>query len=258
MLLLHNSGSGLDLARNANVAALRYKKWKSGHKQPMVKGDPLKVFVNWGIRAGGVRAILPYAIRVAGEKPVLNADNELAVSKVKSYIAFKEAGIDCPRLFDSADAATNSGVAFLGRADGLHSGMGIAQYSAGAVPDKHDFYVEALTRRHELRIHVFCDTVLVTQYKKVAPGGGLIGNYQFGARYLIWPLAGYLGPKTTAKATEAALLAVKALNLDFGAVDLMVTEDKRIVVLEVNTAPGIGSEGLMKAYTDTLNMVRLP
>jgi hypothetical protein len=41
---------------------------------------------------------------------------------------------------------------------------------------------------------------------------------------------------------EVASKAVEALNLDFGAVDILQTPSGQYVVVEVNTAPGVGSE----------------
>lgn len=50
---------------------------------------------------------------------------------------------------------------------------------------------------------------------------------------------------------DVAHAAVKALGLDFGAVDLGVTADKRIIVLEVNRAAGIEG-GTIAAYANAV------
>lgn len=44
-------------------------------------------------------------------------------------------------------------------------------------------------------------------------------------------------------ATEQARRAIKALGLDFGAVDMLRGEDGKIYILEVNTAPGVIKSG---------------
>jgi len=48
--------------------------------------------------------------------------------------------------------------------------------------------------------------------------------------------------------TEYAIASVDALGLDFGAVDLIVSKEGKVYVLEVNTAPGIEGKTL-EAYT---------
>jgi D-alanine-D-alanine ligase-like ATP-grasp enzyme len=48
---------------------------------------------------------------------------------------------------------------------------------------------------------------------------------------------------------NAAVAACAALGLDFGAVDLVVDKRDRLpYILEVNTAPGLQSPGLISAY----------
>ncbi len=47
------------------------------------------------------------------------------------------------------------------------------------------------------------------------------------------------GINVTEETKAAAIAAVQALNLDFGAVDIVINRDNRPVVLEVNTAAGL-------------------
>jgi Fe-S cluster assembly iron-binding protein IscA len=47
------------------------------------------------------------------------------------------------------------------------------------------------------------------------------------------------GVELPSKVKEAAIEAVAALNLDFGAVDLAISKKGSVCVFEVNTAPGI-------------------
>lgn len=56
--------------------------------------------------------------------------------------------------------------------------------------------------------------------------------------------------------TEYSIKAIKALGLDFGAIDLIVGKDGKVYVLEVNTAPGIEGATLdkyVKAFQENLN-----
>lgn len=52
--------------------------------------------------------------------------------------------------------------------------------------------------------------------------------------------------------TSTAIDAVKAIGLDFGAVDIVESKDGKFYVLEVNTAPGIGSMELLNEYAFSL------
>lgn len=56
-------------------------------------------------------------------------------------------------------------------------------------------------------------------------------------------------------ATWQAVSALKALKLDFGAVDMVLGEDGKIYVLEVNTAPGVirsGAQGTLAKLADQI------
>ena len=54
---------------------------------------------------------------------------------------------------------------------------------------------------------------------------------------------------------NAAALAVKSLGYNFGAVDLFLLNDGRIVVLEVNSAPALRSDYTMNAYKTALERI---
>ena len=52
---------------------------------------------------------------------------------------------------------------------------------------------------------------------------------------------------------QEALKAVAALELDFGAVDVVVDKEGKAYVLEVNTAPGLENQQTIQAYTNAFN-----
>jgi hypothetical protein len=64
---------------------------------------------------------------------------------------------------------------------------------------------------------------------------------------------GYVFRKPTTKlpkvARNSAKAAITALNLDFGAVDLIVSDEGRPIILEVNTGPGLIAVGIEKYAT---------
>lgn len=61
----------------------------------------------------------------------------------------------------------------------------------------------------------------------------------------------YRGFKSTQAMRHLASLAVKALGLTFGAVDMAVTPDGTLKLLEVNTAPGIEG-GTLETYVEAV------
>jgi hypothetical protein len=93
---------------------------------------------------------------------------------------------------------------------------------------KCDFYVQFIPTAVEYRVWVYRRRHLATYEKYL---GGPIESrniYDFGFRYLDTPPEDLSAP---------ASAAVQALELDFGAVDILRGQDGRAYVLEVNTAP---------------------
>jgi hypothetical protein len=52
---------------------------------------------------------------------------------------------------------------------------------------------------------------------------------------------------------QEAVNAVKALDLVFGAVDCVESDDGKIYIIEVNTGPGLKTEGTLNAYLEAIN-----
>lgn len=132
-----------------------------------------------------------------------------------------------------------------------HSGKGIEIIQEGQVPAA-PLYVKYKKKRFEYRVHVFKGEVIDTQQKKKRNEAErpdtfntLIRNSANGWVYCRNDIA----PDIFRNAL--AVLAVKTLGLDFGAVDIIYNEhENQNYLLEVNTAPGLeGStlETYMKA-----------
>ena len=58
------------------------------------------------------------------------------------------------------------------------------------------------------------------------------------------------------EAKNAAIKAVEALDLDFGAVDIIETRQGEIFVLEVNTAPGLEGKTVESYGNAILNFIK--
>jgi len=99
---------------------------------------------------------------------------------------------------------------------------------------RRDYYVEYIPTVREYRIHVIGEEVIRVQGKFLdIPNQKLawVRNYTTGYRFR--------APKKRLRPVrlKMAVNAVKAVGLDFGAVDLLVADNNETYILEVNTAP---------------------
>lgn len=127
-------------------------------------------------------------------------------------------------------------------------------------PGRADYYVKKVDTIREYRIHIFTlpgqEPVSIRAGMKVHREGFTaphpwIRSYDGG-----WRLSyGEWWRETLLQRTrDTAKRAVKALGLDFGAVDIGTTPDGRDVVFEVNRAPGLEG-GTIDAYVQKIAAV---
>lgn len=227
-----------------------YKTWSGGakalgeragilratRKQVEKHGDFSHV-INWGRsqrRFRGEYINAPEAVSVAS--------NKLLAAK-----AFDEAKVPQAPFTESREEATR-----WIREDGktvvcrtllrANSGRGIVLAAPGMEGDipAAPLYVEYIKKADEYRVHVFGGKIIDVQQKKKRldfPEDKVnfqIRNAQFG-----WVFCREdVNPPQAVK--DAAISAVAALGLDFGAVDIGWNQHKELaVVYEVNTAPGL-------------------
>lgn len=109
-------------------------------------------------------------------------------------------------------------------------------------------------KRTEFRIHVVDGKVILSQVKLRKEGHAenpasntIVRNVASGWVYGVNTVEEAEG---IAEVREAAIKAVEAFGLDFGAVDLVYKHDTKVpYVLEINTAPGLADEGsALEAY----------
>jgi glutathione synthase/RimK-type ligase-like ATP-grasp enzyme len=168
---------------------------------------------------------------------------------INKYVAFKtlrESGVSVPAFTTSRQEATvwlESGrVVGRGTLTG-HEGAGITIHSKGDALPQVPLYVKYIPKKKEFRVHIIGDKIVDVQQKVLKVG---TPNPTFEIRNtangFIFQRQGISVPPIC---TEQALLAVRALGLDVGAVDVIWNESQnKAYVLEVNTAPGLEGTSL--------------
>ena len=135
-----------------------------------------------------------------------------------------------------------------------HSGEGI-EVTEGIeiVPDGAPLYTRGVHNNGEYRVHVFDGEVILYQKKsrRVDEDGNVVTAE--GAEADVRNLASNWVYRTgnlkrLERIETLAIDAVRALGLDFGAVDIIKDADGNVFVLEVNTAPGISNTETANAY----------
>lgn len=204
---------------------------------------------------------------IVGQATVLNSPEAVnrAANKISALNAMRDAGVSvvdfatdratAQRWVDAGD------VVFVRNQLRGHSGAGIVAVCSQAPNDlgnvehsttlpQAQLYTRGVSSQHrEYRIHVFKGQPIFVQQKRRSNGYSDNPNYSNVVRNHGngWIYAhGSLTPIIPA-AVENAVLAVQALGLDFGAVDVLTRGDD-CWVLEVNTAPGQSGETNRATY----------
>lgn len=222
--------------------ALGIKRIKHGNSKFRGRAD--KTVINWG---SGNLPDQVAACRVLNKPDAIKK----ASNKLISFELFKEAGVSIPDFFTTQEAAS----AYIQEGGGKsivcrtvlsgHSGVGIviADTQDALVPAR--LYTAYVKKTQEYRYHVFQGRVVDIQRKarkqdvpdeqvnwKVR---NLDGGFIFARE----------GVVESEQASENAIMAVAALGLDFGAVDLVYNERQdKYYVLECNSAPGLSGSTL--------------
>ena len=177
-----------------------------------------------------------------------------AVNKLKTFCDLVQAEINIPSFGPDSAIAKRwlaDGKIVVGRQklEG-HGGDGIVIMKKLEDFVECKLYTQHLRHKIEFRVHIVKDKVIDVTEKRKKRGVDadiLIRNRQTGWVYC---RDGMVVPDGV---TEQALKAVKALGLDFGAVDVAYRErENNAYVLEVNTAPGLEGTTLLR-YKEAFN-----
>lgn len=228
-----------------------------GVKRIKHDGKPLKTdrYINWGAST--------LARQIVGEAINKHAAVSNASDKLISFKLFKEAEVPIPEFTESKEEAEKwlaEGKRVVARTKlRAHSGEGIviSDPDNGVKLADAKLYTRYIPKAEEYRLHVYQDEVFFTQRKarnKDIPDDKvdwLVRNHGNGFIYANLDVK----MSSAAKAHKAAIMAVKALSLDFGAVDLVYNRQKdTYYVLEVNTAPGLTGSTL-DAYVNLFQRI---
>lgn len=223
------SNSALALSRSLGVKRLRHE---GSRFIPKVND----VIINWG------SSVLPSWSR----GKVVNSCEKvaIAVNKKLTFSRLSECGVSTPDYTDSQEKAqqwVNEGYRVYGRQVLTgNSGQGIVIFNSGDNVTYCPLYTKNTKAKYEYRVHVMAGTVIDVQVKRKRSGvdedvavvgiRNLANGWVFCRENLILP----------EEVKQAALQAVLALGLDFGAVDIgYVERDNKAYVYEVNTACGL-------------------
>lgn len=192
-----------------------------------------RVIINWGDSECRLTPCLnrPEAIR-------------LASNKREAFLKLAAEGVPVPRFATSKDDVTWSGTTVVRHKLTGHSGEGIELVDNKTNLPDAPLYVQYVKKEQEYRIHVGKqnETVVVFAQQRKArshsvPEGQVNWRVRSHSNGFVFVREGFTTPDCV---LQAATMAVPALGLDFGAVDVIYNaKEGKAYVLEINTAPGL-------------------
>lgn len=202
--------------------------------------------INWGSRD-----------LLQSTQPVLNPPDKLARArdKLQAFEAFRSANVTIPRYWtdrSQAEAERGEGIILERHTLTGQSGAGIIVKRRPDSLGEAPLYVAYVRKQREFRVHVFDGRAVAVQEKKresdvsQTPDQRLIRNRANGWVFTVQDIAEPQGLR------DLGVAACRALQLDFGAVDIILGKDDRLYVLEVNTAPGLESPTVLAGYVDAI------
>lgn len=232
------------------------------HVGSKFKGSQRKLVINWGCSELPPEVMKcrvfnnPAAVKVAS--------NKLSFFRRMSEWNNDVAGLDDPRV-SIPDFTTDKEVVVQWFGDGRvvarqklqgHSGEGIVMLDVGDRIVDAPLYVKYVPKQSEWRIHVL-DGVVVDIQRKAR-------NREVADENVNWAVRNHAngfvytrneGVAPPAMVEEQAILAVQVCGLDFGAVDIIYNDHRKLAyVLEINTAPGLTGSTL-DGYVERFNVL---
>ena len=210
------------------------------------------LLINWG---GGFET--PSNLSGFSGKTLNNRDAvKIAANKLKTFEALKansELANSIPGFtVDTGDEA-HWPVTYCRDTLFGHSGEGITVRHRGSATRTPScpLYVEGLNVKHEYRVHVVNGFTKIQKKARLSTENpnmevrNLEGGWTFINEFT-------LGDRGRSEMHDLSLKVIECLGLDFGAVDIVRTEERKWKVLEVNTAPGITADSNIEWYSKAL------
>lgn len=184
------------------------------------------------------------------------------LNKVEQFERFTACVVSCPKHATTVEGARKIGsrTLFARTLTNSTNGRGIVEFE-GESDDypRAPLYTEYIPKKSEYRFHVFGDKVIDVQEKRKKRG--FAGDRDTRIRNVN---NGYVycrdGVNPPDGSPDLAIRAVKALNYQYGAVDVIYNEKRnQSYVLEVNSRPGLMGTTLdsyCNALIEQFNLVR--
>ena len=190
---------------------------------------PQDTIINWGSSATN-----DFTTGLNSWQAVSRAGN-----KLRAFQAMQEGGVQIPEFWTNENDISDEAFPIVCRTilNG-HSGAGIVIANTREELVAAPLYVKYMKKRDEYRIHVGRMGIIAIQRKAIPngtePTDTRIRNHHNGYVFV------RNNVEPPQQVVEQASLAIAALGLDFGAVDIIWnTHYQLATVLEVNTAPGL-------------------
>lgn len=219
------------------------------------------ITINWG----SSKAPRFYESPVDWKAHFNNVDAiRLSVNKLNTFEKLQEKEVSIPEWTTDREIAKqwwDNGETVIDRVtlNGF-GGEGIVIYQKGTESDNYHMgvgfpiegklFVKYKKKKHEYRVHVFNGKVIDITWKRKRKGfidNGINSKIRNIGNDWVFTREGLVAPHDL---EEQAIKAVAALDLDFGAVDIIWNQkENKSYVLEINSAPGIEGTTLEK-YTE--------
>lgn len=189
-----------------------------------------------------------------GRKNILWGKREsIASNKIEAFAAFAKEGVSCVPNTTSKEVAQawlKEGKTVFARTAGGQGGSGITVVT---LPDAEmptaELYTQYVKKKQEFRVHVYGDEVICVQEKRKRNGDDANPLIRSHANGWVFCFKNIVEPDGL---RVLGLAAVRAVGLDFGAVDIIYNQHQnKLYVLEVNSAPGLCST-TTEAYADAI------
>lgn len=248
MLTYKASKGGRKLSRELGVLRLK-------RKSSRFRARTQDVIVNWG------KTELPD--RLYGTTKIINHPDNVAIAanKIECLTALKEAGIEVPKFTTEMEKAKewarNGRTVVCRTLTRASAGRGIVLANDPSEVVYAPLYTMYRPKFDEYRVHVVNGVAIDVQQKRRRHGSDYSNQIRTAANGWVYcrteldvPIYVY----------EAGIQAVRALGLDFGAVDIGYTRTSEMAtVYEVNTAPGLEGTTLelyREAFRSMINDLR--